>query len=131
MGRSHRDLEADRGVGVVALEPEAGEQHLGVEPVERLQVLRAPNLGIDDETGLHAQLEREPRPQPRLVVVLGLAAVGLLRIDVGVDQGVGEVARLDPREAPHQLEQEGVAGDVVGHAERDVGAPPPKSSGVV
>ena len=56
--------------------------------------------------------------RPKLAVHL-LQVVG---VDVGVAEGVDELAGGEPRHLRHHVGQEGIGGDVERHAEEEVGA---------
>ncbi len=47
----------------------------------------------------------------------------MVGVDMGVAQRVDEIARLQPRDLRHHLQQQGVRGDVERDAQEDVGAP--------
>ena len=87
------------------------------------EVGQRPDGRGDREAGQGAWAPFELQAKAGDMVVLGHAPVRLRGVDVGVDEGVGEARRGDPRQLREEREEESVAGDVVRDAKRDVAAP--------
>ena len=73
--------------------------------------------------GQRPRLAPELLPESRHVVVFRHRAVRFLRVDVGIHQGVPHHPRPEPGPRREEMQQQRVAGNVVGEAERDVAAP--------
>src|SRR5690554_741041 len=92
----------DVGMGIVAAELE----------VLKGKVVDAFHLGI----------ERHGGQGTRGATQLQLDLFEVVGIDVGIAQGVHEIAGLESRYLGHHQQQQGVGGNVEGYAQKDVGA---------
>jgi len=100
-GRSDGDGGFDGGVWVVAVDGDV----VGGEIVD------AADVGIEDEPGRRAVIAREE--ELHLFDVVG--------VDVGVAEGVDEGADVEAGDVGDHVGEDGVRGDVEGHAEEEVG----------
>lgn len=61
--------------------------------------------------------------RPRGARELQSGLLQVVEVEMGVARGVDELARLEPRDLGHHLQQQGVGGDVERHTEEGVGRP--------
>src|SRR5690606_12093610 len=97
---SDRDRRLDRRVRVIAFDGDVAEAEL--------------------EEVRHRRRQLQCRQWPRRTRELLAGLFVVVRVQVGVAQGVYEVADTQPTGLRHHVGQQGVAGDVERHPEEDV-----------